>query len=310
MIDTNVLVEASLPIEELLMTDAAETIRRRDDNSATILRTSLDDLGVEVLNLFPPSGHVFWSFGLFVAQDQAFRAAARNVMQKALKRVVDLQKRAGVDRKSINAYEFLGCFTRPQGDTYSPYLIGKTSVPYWWFAQRHINLMCSSEQYDGHLKYFERQIQEIGADCYRAVPDDQVLVNNSQYDELPDYRYLSTYVARLSTAERVEASDAMVKDEFLENADSSVLQLVGCREGPNIALLHDLAGFEDADRIRTILCQRVGLSIQFITLINLERMRNQLATEPFTWHSEDRTQMLAALDEKLAEYPVIETAVA
>ena len=139
------LYENTLSLAEILSVDANTLIGQRHEHAATIVRTTLGELGVDVLNLFSPFEHVFWSFGVFAAQDRVVRTLADSVRADALKRINAEQRRLGVSRKTVNAYEFLYPITAPQGDDYYPYQDNNNSVPYWWFAQRHVSCICPTD---------------------------------------------------------------------------------------------------------------------------------------------------------------------
>lgn len=300
------LVEKSLSLTEILSVDLATLIRRRHDQATTVIRTTIEGLGVDVLNLFPPTNRIFWSFGVFAAQDQISDSIVDSIRADALKTIRAEQKNIGVFRKSVNAYELLGAITRGQGDEYYPYADETTGVPYWWFAQRHVNLVCPTDKYEEFHAYFSTQLRQIGDDCWRDAPEDKVLVDMSQHDNKPDYDYLAKYVTRLSPAERLEARSALIDGDFLAKIDPDVSEIVGCRAGPEIGFFENLDDFDDSDCIRAILCRRVELALEFVTLLDIERMRIHLSEEPWSWNSKDRDRMLAALDERISHFPVIE----
>ena len=303
------LIERELSLNEMLATPVPDLIAGRDATAITLLRTTLDELQVDVINLFPPVDQAFWSFDVFAAEDHAWRELARTVAPTACK-IIDAElRRQNAERRSIVAYEMLGAVTKGFGDRYFPYGTPDTPVPYWWFAQRHCYLVAPTDRYDQVVRYFAEQQAQIGHECLRPADDSRVLVDMSQFDDVADYRYLSRYVTRLTEVERKEALKVLANDDCLDALAAGVLEIVGCREGPNLALLHDPDAFEDGDCIRAILRRRGELALRFVTLPNIERQRKRLADEQWHWALKDRDAVLQAFDERLARYPVIATCI-
>lgn len=305
-----VLIEKSMSLDEILSVNPRALTVEREYRSAVIVRTNIEELGIDILSLFPPAGRIFWSFGLFAAQDRAWRALAESLRPRALE-IIDAElKYLRKKKKTINAYEFLAPFTKGMGDKYYPYGNGETPVSVWWFAQRHEYLVCASDRYPECRDYFAAQLEQIGEDCYRAADEETIMVNLGQHDGKRDYNILTMYVTRLSLSERDVARAALTDAEYLENVDPEIVDILGCRGGPEIALLHNPEDYDDAQCIRDILKARASLSVRFVTLPNLERMRISLDEEPWHWNPHDRDRSLAALDARLSQFPVIRTAVA
>lgn len=300
------LLEKSYSLTEILSVDSATLTRQRHDQATTVIRTTIDGLGVDVLNLFPPTNRIFWSLGVFAAQDQISSSLADSIRIDALKIIRAEQRNLGVNKKSSNAYELLGPITRGQGDEFYPYSGESTAVvPVWWFAQRHVDLVCPTDKYEEFHGYFSSQLRQIDDDCWRDAPEDKFFVDLKQYDDNPDYDYLARYVTRLSSSERLKARNALMSDDFLTNMNPGVSEIVGCRGGPEIGFFHSLDDFDDAECIRAILRRRVQLALEFVTLLDIERMRTSLSEEPWSWEPEDRDQMLVELDQRISKFPVI-----
>ena len=299
------LLEKSYSLTEILSIDSATLTRQRHNQATTVIRTTMDRLGVDILNLFPPTNRIFWSFGVFASQDQTAIAYSSRVQKDALEKIDAVQRRLGLSRRSVNAYEFLAPVTKGMGDKYYPYSDSNVPVPYWWFAQRHVYVACPSSEYTSYLDYFSSQLIEIGDDCFRTAPDEKVLVDLSQYKGHRDYEYLTAYVTRMPPATRSSALQALTDPRFLDSVDPDVIEIVGCRGGPEVALLEDLKNIDDSACVQEILCRRVELALQFATLLCLERMYIDLAKDDWFWNPEDRDRMLVELDQRISKFPVI-----
>jgi hypothetical protein len=299
------LSEIPIPIKEILKIEPSTLIDERQRNSIVITRTTIDELGLDVLNLFSPIGQIFWSFGLFAAQAALSYEFATSVSTDALQIIKSEQRHLNLSVTSINAFEFFGSFTRGQGDVFYPYDDSNPSIPYWWFAQRHICLSCPTEQYDRYIDYFTSQLDQIGSDCFRAVADDKILVDISQYRENSDYNRLQMYVTRMSPSERESTLRALMRDDFLQIVNPGVVEIAGCRGEGQLALLESIDNFDDADCIRGILVRRAELAAHYMALPNVEAARIQLSNERICSDSQATEKMISALDCRLRPFPVI-----
>lgn len=299
------IVSERITLSEILSSDVRDLVGNRKEASVTILRTTIDGTDSEVLNLLPPRGRIFWSFGMFATQDESSVAYSRQVQSELLARIGAAQRRLGLRKKSVNAYEFLGSVSKGMGDKFYPYPDANEAVPYWWFAQRHICLACPAKDHARYLDYFSRQLEQIGSECFHDASDEMVFVDMSQYKEHLDYQFLATYVARLPPVTRTLALRTLADSSFCRNADPDVIELVGCRNGPEIGLIEDLKNFDDPLCVQEILYRRAELAIEFSTLLCLERAYIGLAKENWRWEPAARNRMLRKMKKFLDRYPVI-----
>jgi len=301
------IVEETISLGELLSVDPSEFVGYRHDQATTVRRVSIPGLELDVLNLFPPRRKAFWSFGIFEAQFRRTRTFV-DIVRSDVIRYIDVEhERLGINKKSVNAYEFLGPFTKTEGLAYYPYSTEGSALPYWWFAQRHIVCVCPVTKTSLFLEYFAKQEMQIGEGCYIDASEDFVFVDESQYENTPEYISLSRYVGSLSKAERALAAATLLEDGFLESANQAVLQVIGRSVGPSVALLEKLTEYDDAERVRAILCARVKLAPNFSTLLCVEQMQDALGE---FWHVSDRNIMLQVIENHLNKYPVIKSIVA
>lgn len=301
------LIDHSVSIEYVLRTHTSDIIDRRSEHKTLVLVASLPGLDIDVLNVFAPRGKAFWSFGLFQAQLRKMEAFADLVRSDALKRIDEQLKHMGIPRKSVNSYEFLAPLTKGAGLEYYPYSPGSsTGVPYWWFAQRHLCLVCPTDKTTGHLEYLGHVELEVKENCYVDVADDFVFVDLSQYTAFPEYAALNEYVGNLSDEGRKNVQKTLQNEGFLESVDQGILNVLGRSEGPNISLLEPLSDHRDENIVRAILRRRAELGLKFSTLQAVERMPARVSD---FWNAEDQADILDAIDALMRNYPVIESTI-
>lgn len=296
-----------ITLSEILEVEPSTLIDERLPDSTIVTRTTFDSLGVDVLNLFSPIGHIFWSFGLFAAQRSLENTFATSVANDALRVIQSEQRRLNIPATSINAYEFLGSFTRGKGDVFYPYSDPDVSIPYWWFAQRHICLSCPTEHFDRYIDYFGSQLRQIGDDCFKLAAEEKILVDVSQYREDRDYNSLQMYVTRMSPSEREDTLRSLMRDDFLQSTDPGIIEIAGCRGEGQLALLENIDAYDDADCVCGILIRRAQLAAQYMALPNVEAALIQLSKEHICSDLRTSQEMKSTLDRRLSPYPVIRT---
>lgn len=299
-----------ITLDEILEIEPSTLVDERLHDSTIVTRTTFDSLGFDVLNLFSPIGHIFWSFGIYAAQRSLASSFASSVANDALRVIRSEQGRLNTPTKSINAYEFLGSFTKGQGDVFFPYSDPDVSIPYWWFAQRHICLSCPTEHFDRYFDYFSSQLSQIGDDCFKLAAEESMLVDVSQYRENRDYNSLQMYVTKMSPSEREETLRSLMRDDFLQRTDPRVIEIAGCRGDGQLALLENVDAYDDAECIRGILIRRAQLAAQYMALPNVEAALIQLSKEHICSDLRTSQEMISTLNRRLSPFSVIRKSIA
>ena len=286
-------------------TNSLESLRSLSGDSACLIWTSIEELDAFVLNVVAPKGHVFWDvsdgYAAFIRGAARF-SQALSLSLETRDRLRDVLEEAGIERRSFCSHVVFGGLTRPYGDYFLPVHLGGD---YFLLAQRHMSIGVPASCRPAVARYFHRQMASFGDRALRECAEHSSLYGNGIASGSLARSALVLPLDALSSDERFEALDAMENGHWQAGRDFDLSH--ACR-GIEIALLKPPAP-DEVNSISALSRRRVELALDQGSLLVLERMKARLETPG--WNSlslaDLREELRAALDTRLAGYPIIQT---
>jgi hypothetical protein len=301
------IIEKEVTRWELPSVDIANVYCADRNADIQLWWTPVEELEASVLNVFSPSGHVFWNF----AQYEPFGDGAHAYIQHLVRNestvsiLNDLIRDAGAELKSDLASDLLGGFTRYFGDRYEPRRRHRPAfLPY----DRHISLAVPEPCQLMVSRYFREQVRVFGDSATKQCPEDVSL----RYSNDESDRTLSSLLVKgvfLMTESERNAQLALIRSGVDLLADDRPEHY--CFTGNAIALR--ASGIEPncewLDDFAEIARFRVEMAIRHYKLGGVEKLKRDL--DHSDWGllclADLRDELRGRLATVLARYPVIET---
>jgi hypothetical protein len=300
------IIEKEVTRWELSSVDIANVYCADRNADIQLWWTPVEELEAFVLNVFSPSGHVFWNF----AQYEPFGSGAHSYIQQLVQKestvsiLNDLIRDTGAELKSDLASDLLGGFTSYFGDRYEPrHRYRPAFLPY----DRHISLAVPEPCQLMVSRYFREQVRVFGDSATKQCPEDVSL----SYSKDESDRTLSSLLVKsvfLMTESERNAQLALIRSRVDLLADDKPEHF--CFTGNAIAMSAfgikpDCEWLDDFAEIARF---RVEMAIRHYALPRVEELK--LALERGDWGllrlADLRDELRGRLARVLARYPVIE----
>lgn len=302
---------------ELEGLDPASAFAAFRSDALTLAWTPLEDLGLQVLNIFSPRDHIFWSFRDYATfANAAFRFAQRFVHHdESKRRLDDAIKESGAARSSAFSEFLLGGITRYFGDRY---MSRSSASEAGKLTGRFASIAVPNNCIEAVSRYFRLQVEIFGGDAFRRCPEaDQI--NLSEERGTLRFRLFESTADLLSSQEKEELLAAIA-----DKSGRSASQIPGPKSavaycawtGASLRLAaHDRVK-ASLPAIETILRFRVDFALANAALPALEKMignmdDDPLSPQPSAWSLVELADLREAfrgrLLRRLADCPIVFT---